>query len=226
MERTCARAIEVGLAAVAFTEHVDYTAWFASDIGDHPDLMRFATPDLVVHPPKFEAPGYLECLERCRTIFPTLRIISGVELGEPHWHAEAVRKLLDSGRFERVLASLHNLPNGELFSEPHELFLHRDPADVLREYLDETVRMISSCDAFTVLAHIDYPVRYWPVTATPFDPCDFAGAPSRPADARRRREAPRGQHTCPAPQQHRQVVAGGGWARGHVRKRRARAVHA
>lgn len=173
MERTCARAIELGLVALAFTEHADYTAWFASDVADYPGLMRFATPDLVVHPPRFEAPKYLECLERCRATYPALRIISGVELGEPHWHAEAVTELLASGRFERVLASLHNLPNGEYFSEPHELFLHRDPADVMREYLSETAKMISACDSFTVLAHIDYPVRYWPDTAAAFDPVDF-----------------------------------------------------
>lgn len=173
MQRTCARAVEIGLAAVAFTEHADYTAWFASDIGDYPDLMRFATPDLVVHPPRFEAPPYLECLERCRTLFPTLRIISGVELGEPHWHAADVAELLSSGRFERVLASLHNLPNGQLFSEPHELFLHRPAADVMRDYLAETAKMISTCDVFSVLAHIDYPVRYWPAETPPFDPGDF-----------------------------------------------------
>src|SRR3954447_23447483 len=146
MEATCARAVEIGLPAVAFTEHVDYTAWFASDIGDYPDLMQFATPDRVVHPPKFEAPQYLECIELCRTMFPTLRIISGVELGEPHWHAESVATVLASGHFERVLASLHNLPNGEMWSEPRELFMQRDPADVMRAYLIETAEMVSRCD--------------------------------------------------------------------------------
>lgn len=27
MERTCARAVAIGLPAVAFTEHADYTTW-------------------------------------------------------------------------------------------------------------------------------------------------------------------------------------------------------
>jgi histidinol-phosphatase (PHP family) len=36
MERTCARAVEIGLPAVAFTEHADYTTWpvTASDIDE------------------------------------------------------------------------------------------------------------------------------------------------------------------------------------------------
>lgn len=173
MERTCGRAAELGLTAISFTEHVDHTAWLASDISDYPDLARFATPDSVVHPPKFEASKYLECVERCRGMFPTLRIISGVELGEPHWHREAVEALLAAGRFERVLGSLHSLPNGEHFSEPRELFLHRSPAEVMRDYLDETAKMISTCDIFAVLAHVDYPVRYWPVEGPSFDPSDF-----------------------------------------------------
>jgi histidinol-phosphatase (PHP family) len=30
MERTCARAVELGLPAVAFTEHVDHVSWWVS----------------------------------------------------------------------------------------------------------------------------------------------------------------------------------------------------
>ena len=173
MERTCARAAAIGLSAVAFTEHADYTAWFSSAIGEYPQLAQFATADHVVQPPRFDAPAYLDCLERCRAAFPELRIISGVELGEPHWHAEAVATLIGSGRFERVLASVHNLPNGQYFSEPEELFSHRPAAEVVHEYLAEAVRMIASCDAFSVLAHIDYPVRVWPRKLGPFDPGEF-----------------------------------------------------
>jgi histidinol-phosphatase (PHP family) len=44
---------------------------------------------------------------------------------------------------------------------------------VLREYLAEIARLIRRSDAFAVLAHIDYPVRYWPAEAGPFDPNAF-----------------------------------------------------
>lgn len=173
MERTCARAVELGLSAVAFTEHADYTGWFASDAFDHEELRRFATPDCVVHPPALAVDGYLACLEVCRAKCPGLHIVSGVELGEPHRHGDKVRALLEAGRFDRVLGSVHSLANGEYFSEPHELFMRHRAADVMRRYLAETAAMISACDWFSVLAHIDYPVRYWPDESAPFAPDDF-----------------------------------------------------
>src|SRR2546427_302661 len=66
MERSCERAIELGLPAVAFTDHADFVK---------------------VHEDQYcvDIAGYLDSVERCRTKFPGLRILSGVELGEPHW---------------------------------------------------------------------------------------------------------------------------------------------
>jgi histidinol-phosphatase (PHP family) len=39
---------------------------------------------------------------------------------------------------------------------------------VVRDYLAETLRMIEQYDGFDVLAHLDYPLRYWPA-AIPLD---------------------------------------------------------
>ncbi|NUR87399.1 MAG: histidinol-phosphatase, partial [Nonomuraea sp.] len=44
---------------------------------------------------------------------------------------------------------------------------HRDPAEVVRTYLGEVVELVNGSDVFSVLAHIDYPVRSYP---GPFDP--------------------------------------------------------
>jgi histidinol-phosphatase (PHP family) len=173
MERTCARAVEIGLPAVAFTEHADYLTWpvTASDFDER--LRPLITPDGTLTPPKLNLNGYLECLQQCRDRFPDLRIISGVELGEPHWHSDVVGKLLDAGQFERVLGSLHSLPIGQQFFEMPELYRRRPAPDVVREYLAEIPRLIASFEAFAVLAHIEYPVAYWPARAGPFDPNSF-----------------------------------------------------
>jgi histidinol-phosphatase (PHP family) len=40
--------------------------------------------------------GYLGCVQRCRDKFADLRIITGVELGEPHRNGEAAARLLGS----------------------------------------------------------------------------------------------------------------------------------
>jgi len=175
MERTCARAVQLGLPAVAFTEHVDSTRWLAvaDEIADGHHLRRFLAPDGTVTPPPLDVEGYLECVQRCRDLFPELRILTGVELGEPHRHPDVVRVLLASGRFDRVLGSLHSLPVGAAFAEPPYLYRERPARDVVRDYLAEIPRLVEGCDRFAVLAHVDYPLRYWPPSAGGLDVAVF-----------------------------------------------------
>jgi histidinol-phosphatase (PHP family) len=174
MERTCERAVELGLPAIAFTEHVDWTVWTVRDgeLDPWPHLKALEV-DGTLTPPPFDFEGYFECLERCRDRFPSLRILSGVEVGEPHWHRDEVAELLGAGRFDRVLGSLHNLPFENGYSEPPNHFRQRPAAEVLRDYLAEIPRVVEGSEAFGVLAHIDYAVRYWPDGAEPFDPYAF-----------------------------------------------------
>ena len=95
-------------------------------------------------------------------------------MGEPHWHAAACAAVLGAGRFDRVLGSLHCLPDGDGFAETWDLFSRRDARDVVRQYLAELVRLVTASDLFAVLAHIDYAVRFWPhQSAGPFDPGEF-----------------------------------------------------
>ena len=176
MAQSCARAVQIGLPAIAFTEHLDHTVWrIALDgpyVMDH--LTAIADPDGILTPPAFDAAGYLDEIARCRERFPDLRILSGLEMGEPHRHAEACANVLGAGRFDRVLGSLHTLPDRGGFAEPWGIYPHRDAHDVVREYLAGVVKMASESDIFAVLAHIDYPVRSWPAErAGPFDPAEF-----------------------------------------------------
>jgi histidinol-phosphatase (PHP family) len=117
---------------------------------------------------------YLECVDRCRDKFPDLRIITGMELGQPHRTGKAAAELPGFGQLERVLGSLHVLQVGNKFFEPPGLYRLWPAADVMGEYLAEVPRMIDGSDAFAVLTHIDYAVRYWPTKdAGPFDPAKF-----------------------------------------------------
>jgi histidinol-phosphatase (PHP family) len=175
MERTCARAAALGLPAVAFTEHADNTAWTVAEGElDGFDHLQALVADGAVSPPPLNLVGYLESVQRCRDLFPDLHIISGVELGEPHWHRGAAEDLLRAGQFDRVLGSLHCLPIGAArFSEVASLYRTRDARDVVRGYLAEVPRLIDGFTSFAVLAHIDYALRDWPPSAGPFEPRDF-----------------------------------------------------
>jgi histidinol-phosphatase (PHP family) len=171
MERTCARAVAMGLPAVAFTEHLDHTRWtvLADDLADDDPLRSLADDKWTLTPPALDVDGYLECLERCRERFPELRIVSGVELGDPHWHAAEIAPALEAGGFDVVLGSLHCLEIDGATYEPPGLFRHLPAAVVIRSYLAELAELVMQVSAFGVLAHIDYPVRYWPRGAPAFD---------------------------------------------------------
>ncbi len=175
MEQTCARAVAIGLPAVAFTEHADHTTWTVTpgSLDESEHLRGLLDPDGTLTPPQLDVGGYLDSVQRCRDLFPQLRILSGVELGEPHWHTDATTALLQAGQFDRVLGSLHSLPIGDRFAEPPDLYRQRPAAEVIRDYLAELPRLVAECDAFTVLAHIDYPLRSWPDSAGPFEPLAF-----------------------------------------------------
>ena len=174
MEATCARAIEIGLPSLSFTEHADFTNWTYGVDADIPDHWSHHLDQGLLRPPRLDVDGYLACLERCRERFPVLSIRSGVELGEPHWHAGQAEALLDSAPFDRVLASLHSARiDGGGFGEVGSFFDARGTAGVIREYLLEVIELIEGFDPFTVLAHIDYPVRYWPEGVKPFAAKDF-----------------------------------------------------
>src|ERR1700693_458000 len=88
MERCCERALEIGLPGLAFTEHADFVTIHK---GQHSVEIR----------------GYLDAIEHCRAKFKGLRILSGVELGEPHWFPRETATVLAAGKLDRVLGSIH-----------------------------------------------------------------------------------------------------------------------
>jgi histidinol-phosphatase (PHP family) len=186
MRQTCQRAADLGLDGVAFTEHVDFGSWavLASDLADYPHLKEFVTEPRpiddpiggMLQPPPLDLPGYLRSLVRCRETFPDLKILAGIEVGEPHWHRAEVSRLLSAAQFDRVLGSLHCLRSGTHVSEMPNMFREHSASDVVRRYLEEIARLIDGSDAFEVLAHIDYVVRYWPTSEGPFRITDFEEA--------------------------------------------------
>lgn len=157
MVNACRRAVEIGLPAVSFTEHVDFTDW-----GDHdhpPVDAQVGTRKRVL---PVDVDEYLASIERCRHEFPELRILSGIEAGEPHLFAGSVAAVLRSGSFDRVLGSLHSIVHDGRLVYANHVFRSRPAAEVVRDYFAELLRLVEGSDVFEVLAHCDYPRRYWP----------------------------------------------------------------
>lgn len=176
MRRTCEQAVRIGLPAVVFTEHLDTAGeWVVADgdIGSH--AQKYVQPDGRVRLPEFDIRGYLDAIEQCREEFPSLRILTGVEFGQPHLPHPFAEELLGSGAIDRVNGSLHMVPTDDgTRTEPTTLYRSRPADEVMSRYLDELVHMIEASDAFAVLCHIDYAARSWPSAEVgPFDPRRF-----------------------------------------------------
>ena len=157
MEATCRRAIEIGLPAIAFTEHADFVS------GVHADLRPL------------DVAAYVDEVGRCRGIFPGLRILSGVELGEPHRFPAEAAAVLGAGPLDRILGSAHCFEwNGRLVDASQ---LNRLPVEevtgAVQAYLHEVLALVESGQPFQVLAHLDYPKRYWPHDRMTYREGDF-----------------------------------------------------
>jgi histidinol-phosphatase (PHP family) len=173
MAGSCARAVQLGLPSMAFTEHAEFTR--PTIAPRHRALIskkhrRHLRPDGVFAPPELELAGYLDRLEACRERFPELRVLTGVELSEPHWHPKRTAALLAAARIDRALGSVHALGGPDAAQPVDMLFPDRPALDVVRDYLAEVLRLVESAAPFHILAHVDFALRYWPAAAGRFDP--------------------------------------------------------
>ena len=181
MVASCRRAVELGLPSIAFTEHFDLTPWFVPRDALHMfprEGVRYVEADSHFEAPPVDVDGYFESVERCRDLFPTLHILTGVEIGEPHWFPEVVEGLLSEGRYERVLGSLHTV-NIEGSPRAIDEWFHTAHIDgqaeaaAIRDYLAEATTMIESSGSFEVLAHVDYLMRQIRKAGRSHDPRRF-----------------------------------------------------
>ena len=156
MERSCERALELGLPAIAFTDHADFVKVHAEQY----------CVDIL---------GYLDSIERCRAKYTDLRILSGVELGEPHWFPEETAAVLAAGPLDNVLGSVHCIRLDGDVVDASQLRDREglDFAAATRQYLGEVLAMIDGGQPFEALAHLDYPKRYWPEGAPPYVERDY-----------------------------------------------------
>ncbi len=165
MRRSCEQALVAGVPAVAFTDHLDFTAGTDGDkiAAEHIDPRPYSRMHLL------DVPGYLATVQECRQRYPDLRILTGAEIGEAHLWAASARAVVAGAGFNRILGSLHAIPFDGKLTAADYLF-RRMPADeVMRLYFAELLRLVEGSDIFQVLAHLDFPRRMWPRTAAAYD---------------------------------------------------------
>lgn len=141
MSDQCRAAILGGVKQIAFTEHEDYNPT---------DLTSFF----------FKHEDYMREVTRCREQFgDQLTIRAGIEISEPHRHAECVGEVLRKHNWDFVLGSLHWL-TPMIDSCKDAFFVYsNDWRQSFCDYFTEMVELARDGD-FDVLSHLDYPSRY------------------------------------------------------------------
>ncbi len=145
VDELCKSAINSGLYAIAITDHCE-----APDIikGDNCEYGCFD---------KLIPNSIKEAQNAKRKYSDNLKVLCGIELGEPMHDKNCTQKALSYGDYDFILASVHNLRNTEDF-----YFLDYTKLDVnelLTKYFNELIET-ASFEHFDSLAHLTYPLRY------------------------------------------------------------------
>ena len=98
--------------------------------------------------------------QRCKEQGESIKVIAGVELGQPLQNLKAAEDVLSLG-FDYVIGSLHNLKDMEDFCFlPYQEYSQQELDRLLERYFTEVLDMVR-WNRFDTLAHLTYPFRYF-----------------------------------------------------------------
>lgn len=145
VEEMCNSACNKGLFALAITDHCEAPEILLgseSEYGDFNKLIPKSNYETSILQDRYKG---------------KIKILRGIELGEPMHNAECTKKALCFGDFDIIIASVHNLRNRPDFY--YMDFKKEDAHIILDMYFDELLET-ASFDSFCTLAHLTYPLRY------------------------------------------------------------------
>lgn len=139
----CRRAMELGLKALVFTEHVDF---------DPADQGYGVYDDRAIE----------SSLAECRVMAGQhLKVYKGVEITFQTQYRDQIEKFIRSGRFDLVIGSVHMVGADDV-SRPEladKYFGRLEEEPAYRAYLQEVLRLVES-RLFDCLGHLDLCKRY------------------------------------------------------------------
>lgn len=144
MEDMVKGAIEKNISVITFTDHCD-----AVGIGNSAKFKTVLEEEI---------PKSVKEANRLKEVYKSkIKVLSGIELGEPTHSKIKTDIALSLGEYDFILASTHEVRGREDF-----YFLEYDEKKVdtlLDEYFNEQLEVVK-WNGFDSLAHFDYPARY------------------------------------------------------------------
>lgn len=139
VEWLCEGALAAGLRELVITDHFD------------------AAENPAYTSPYFYEKGRADVFAAAKKYKGRLKVLWGIELGQPHFDLGACEKLLDQKEFDFVIGSIHNLmEDRDLYFFDYNAVDHNK---IFSEYVEELIKMAESAD-FDVMGHLNYPARY------------------------------------------------------------------
>lgn len=145
VDEMCLAAINRGLYAIAITDHCEapfITCGYDCEFGSFDERIPKSIADTLKAKQKYSS---------------QLKVLCGIELGQPMHDRESAAHALAYGDFDFTLASVHNLKGEQDFY--YFDFSKLDIDRVLNLYFEELAET-ASFKHFDSLAHITYPLRY------------------------------------------------------------------
>lgn len=145
VEEMCLSAIDKGLYAISITDHCE--AWLIGK-GEECEFGDFSK----------RIPKSNKLTEQCAEKYKDkIKILKGLELGEPMHNPELTKIALSYGNFDFILASVHNIRNTQDFY--HFQFTKDNVDEYLTKYFKEVLET-ASFKYFDSFAHLTYPIKY------------------------------------------------------------------
>ena len=134
------QAAERGLGGIAVTDHCEINISGRQKLWSYRKMLRSARAAVRARNKGFN-------------------MLCGIELGQPTYHPESARRVLENTEYDIVLGSIHYLRDGRDFYYLRYNDGSSDAAGIYHQYLDEVLHMAEESD-FDSLAHLTYPLRY------------------------------------------------------------------
>lgn len=145
MEQMIAKAIELGLKRLCFTDHMDY---------DYPIVKSGGNFE-------FDLAAYFKKLSELKERYDKqLEILSGIELGlQPHL-TDRLNQLVKSYPFDFIIGSSHVVDHIDPYYPTY--WESRTREEGIRDYFESIIANCKAFQGFHIYGHLDYIIRYVP----------------------------------------------------------------
>lgn len=133
------KAIDLKYDEIAITEHLELWPW---------EVQAYGLPSLK---------KYHSYLNKLKEDYPQIKVYCGLEIGDYHWHKEAILPILEGLDFFPILGSIHFITDRTDVALPLKKPL--DKAQVKDYYLNN-LKLVENCE-IDVLAHLGVYKRYY-----------------------------------------------------------------